>query len=205
MAPVWLTIPIFWTRLFVASPNNRRKQSTDSTQTKLQINYTCKTFTYSHSLKTILLNNKYFFKISGKQKSGGDLVAITIQRSREHGIPGYNEFREFCGLKKAQSFDELTTEFDQKVCCPVRHQIIGIIKSFLLRNKGCRSTKESLQISGRYWPVHWLFVWKTFGLRVGSVDGTDCSLHHRQSIPENQKWRSFLLRYWQSAQLVYTR
>ncbi|EFX83748.1 hypothetical protein DAPPUDRAFT_47883, partial [Daphnia pulex] len=50
----------------------------------------------------------------GKEKSGGDLVAITIQRSREHGIPSYNQFREYCGMKKVQSFDELITEFLQK-------------------------------------------------------------------------------------------
>lgn len=53
---------------------------------------------------------------SGKEKSGGDLVAITIQRSREHGIPSYNQFREYCGMKKADTFDELTTEFVQNVC-----------------------------------------------------------------------------------------
>lgn len=46
----------------------------------------------------------------GKQQTGGDLVAITIQRGREHGIPGYNQFREFCGLPKAQSFEDLVTE-----------------------------------------------------------------------------------------------
>ncbi len=51
----------------------------------------------------------------GSQKSGGDLIAITIQRGREHGIPGYNQFREFCGIPKAQSFDELIAEFDQEV------------------------------------------------------------------------------------------
>jgi peroxidase len=43
------------------------------------------------------------------------LIAITIQRGREHGIPGYNQFREFCGIPKAQSFDELIAEFDQEV------------------------------------------------------------------------------------------
>jgi peroxidase len=43
------------------------------------------------------------------------LVAITIQRGREHGIPGYNQFREFCGMQKANSFDELIGEFFPEV------------------------------------------------------------------------------------------
>jgi hypothetical protein len=44
MPPIWWTIPISLIRLFVASPNNHRRQSTDSTPTKWQTNYTCKSF-----------------------------------------------------------------------------------------------------------------------------------------------------------------
>ena len=36
-----------------------------------------------------------------------DSIAMNIQRGREHGIPGYNTYRELCGLKKATSFDDL--------------------------------------------------------------------------------------------------
>ncbi len=46
----------------------------------------------------------------GNQPTGGDLIAITIQRGREHGIPGYNQFREWCGLRKVTTFDELSNE-----------------------------------------------------------------------------------------------
>jgi peroxidase len=37
-----------------------------------------------------------------------DIVALNICRAREHGIPGYNRFRQICGLPRAEYFEQLT-------------------------------------------------------------------------------------------------
>ncbi|XP_076043152.1 salivary peroxidase/catechol oxidase-like isoform X2 [Oratosquilla oratoria] len=44
---------------------------------------------------------------AGNRKFGMDLVALNIQRGRDHGIPGYNDWRELCGLTRAKSWTEL--------------------------------------------------------------------------------------------------
>ncbi|XP_054003240.1 uncharacterized protein LOC128889548 isoform X1 [Hylaeus anthracinus] len=48
----------------------------------------------------------HLFKKAGA-KFGLDLVSFNMQRGREFGIPSYMEFRKFCGLPWADTFEEL--------------------------------------------------------------------------------------------------
>ncbi|XP_030593638.1 eosinophil peroxidase-like isoform X2 [Archocentrus centrarchus] len=36
-----------------------------------------------------------------------DLASLNMQRGRDHGLPGYNRWREFCGLSQPQTLEEL--------------------------------------------------------------------------------------------------
>ena len=39
---------------------------------------------------------------------GMDIVSLDIQRSRDHGIPSYTQFRKYCGLKDILNVQDLS-------------------------------------------------------------------------------------------------
>jgi len=46
---------------------------------------------------------------------GMDLVALNLQRGRDHGIPGYISFRELCGQKPVENFEDLKDLIPAKI------------------------------------------------------------------------------------------
>ncbi|PSN31913.1 Peroxidasin [Blattella germanica] len=58
--------------------------------------------------------------------SGMDLAAINIQRARDHGIPGYNEYRAWCNLTRARDFDDLKREIPSPLVENLRRLYIHV-------------------------------------------------------------------------------
>ncbi|KAK7105906.1 chorion peroxidase-like [Littorina saxatilis] len=52
---------------------------------------------------------------------GLDLVALNIQRGRDHGLPPYNKYREFCGLPAVTSFNEFGSDLGKRLAHVYRH------------------------------------------------------------------------------------
>ena len=57
----------------------------------------------------------YIFLYSAKRDFGFDLVSLNIWRGRDHGLPGYNTYRQICGLPRVTNFQELLTIMDRSV------------------------------------------------------------------------------------------
>ena len=62
--------------------------------------------TVDRQLADGILNNLF----ERPDSPGLNLAALNIQRSRDHGLPGYNAFRQRCGLKNAKSFSDTAKE-----------------------------------------------------------------------------------------------
>ena len=62
--------------------------------------------TYKHNMQMADALNHKLFQDFPQKGDHSSLGALNIQRGRDHGVPSYNFYRKFCGLKFANSFDD---------------------------------------------------------------------------------------------------
>lgn len=43
---------------------------------------------------------------ANRDSLGLDAISLDIQRGRDHGLPGYNQYRKYCEIPVAKTFDD---------------------------------------------------------------------------------------------------
>ncbi|CAJ0588530.1 unnamed protein product [Cylicocyclus nassatus] len=73
-----------------------------------------------------LLNMELTEKLFGRfHEVAQDLAGLNIQRGRDHGLPGYTEYRRFCNLSVPETWDELAADIQDNTVRNRLRQLYG--------------------------------------------------------------------------------
>ena len=70
---------------------------------------------YQFTFKILQISIISSYIYSKRENFGEDLLALNIQRARDHGIPAYNAYRKACGLRSLTSWSQRPTELEEEV------------------------------------------------------------------------------------------
>ena len=70
---------------------------------------------YQFTFKILQISVIFSYIYSKRENFGEDLLALNIQRARDHGIPAYNAYRKACGLRSLTSWSQRPTELEEEV------------------------------------------------------------------------------------------
>lgn len=62
---------------------------------------------------TTEISDHLFQKNRRRENFGEDLLSLNIQRGRDHGIPSYNRYRKYCGLRTLSDWNNRPTELSE--------------------------------------------------------------------------------------------
>lgn len=69
----------------------------------------------SQQVDTYLVEDLTNLMFRDATELGVDALSLAVQRGRDHGLPGYNQYRKLCGLPLAKSFDDFSDAMPRQV------------------------------------------------------------------------------------------